>query len=118
MLAETEYTVTQAIAVQVIFVAYLEEKATVRHCQGFQYGFLPKMLSLSTKFVPAIIEHSEDWQTRGKDLSGCSPREARRDRTPTKIHTEWLFVQQCDISRIIHHNLTEDGPEHSSPVAQ
>lgn len=47
-------------------------------------------------------EHPEEISWWGAET--CSPREAKRDGTPTKIHKEW-FTQQRDIGRVIQHNL-------------
>ncbi|XP_066331758.1 LOW QUALITY PROTEIN: protein ROOT HAIR DEFECTIVE 3-like [Miscanthus floridulus] len=151
--AETEYTVTQAIAAQeankrnnwlpppwalaamailgfnefmtllrnplylaVIFVVFLVGKAfwvQLDIATEFQNGFLPAILSLSTKFVPTIMNILKRLADEGQ-RPAASDRQRETELQPTD-RSSYSSVTSAGSSSI---TATESGPECSSPVAK
>ncbi|KAK8462180.1 hypothetical protein SEVIR_1G166100v4 [Setaria viridis] len=152
--AETEYTVTQAIAAQeankrnnnwlpppwalaamailgfnefmtllknplylgVIFVVFLVGKAIwvqLDIAAEFQNGFLPALLSLSTKFVPTIMNILKRLADEGQ-RPAAPERQREMELQPTNVssHSNVTSAGSSSVTR------TENGPEYSSPVAK
>ncbi|TVU34204.1 hypothetical protein EJB05_16035 [Eragrostis curvula] len=153
--AETEYTVTQAIAAQeankrnnnwlpppwalaamailgfnefmtllrnplylgVIFVAYLVGKAIwvqSDFAREFQRGFLPAILSLSTKFVPTVMNILKRLADEGQ-APAAPQREMELQPKSTRNGTSYSNVTSTGSSSV---TTSEIGPEYSSPVPQ
>ncbi|CAN6230838.1 unnamed protein product [Urochloa humidicola] len=156
--AETEYTVTQAIAAQeankrnnnwlpppwalaamailgfnefmtllrnplyllVIFVVYLVGKAIWVQSEigrEFQHGFLPAILSLSTKFVPTIMNILKRLADEGQRPAAGPERQREMELQPksTRNGSSYSNVTSAGSSSV---TTSEIGPEYSSPVAQ
>uniref|UniRef100_A0ACD5VXX5 Uncharacterized protein n=1 Tax=Avena sativa TaxID=4498 RepID=A0ACD5VXX5_AVESA len=154
--AETEYTVTQAIAAQeankrnnnwlpppwalaamavlgfnefmtllrnplylgVMFVVFLVGKAIwvqLDIANEFRNGFLPAMLSLSTKFVPTIMNILKRLADEG--AAPAAPERQREMELQPKStrNSSNSNVTSAGSSSITS---TENGPEYSSPIAQ
>ncbi|KAG2658547.1 hypothetical protein PVAP13_1KG302010 [Panicum virgatum] len=152
--AETEYTVTQAIAAQeankrnnnwlpppwalaamailgfnefmtllknplylgVIFVVFLVGKAfwvQLDIATEFQNGFLPALLSLSTKFVPTIMNILKRLADEGQ-RPAAPERQREMELQPTN-RSSYSNVTSAGSSSV---TTTENGPEYSSPVAK
>ncbi|KQK08393.1 protein ROOT HAIR DEFECTIVE 3 [Brachypodium distachyon] len=153
--AETEYTVTQAIAAQeankrnnnwlpppwalaamvilgfnefmtllrnplymgVIFVAFLVVKAVwvqLDIANEFRNGFLPAVLSLSTKFVPTIMNILKRLADEGHTPAAPEQREMELQPKSTRNSSN-SNVTSAGSSSITS---SENGPEYSSPIAQ
>ncbi|WVZ75335.1 hypothetical protein U9M48_023401 [Paspalum notatum var. saurae] len=153
--AETEYTVTQAIAAQeankrnnnwlpppwalaamailgfnefmtllrnplylgVIFVVFLVGKAMWVQfdiATEFQNGFLPAILSLSTKFVPTIMNILKRLADEGQRPAAPERQRQEMELQPTN-RSSYSSVTSAGSSSI---TTTENGPEYSSPVAK
>ncbi|KAJ1279210.1 hypothetical protein BS78_04G138000 [Paspalum vaginatum] len=153
--AETEYTVTQAIAAQeankrnnnwlpppwalaamailgfnefmtllrnplylgVIFVVFLVGKAIwvqLDIATEFQNGFLPAILSLSTKFVPTIMTILKRLADEGQRPAASERQQQEMELQPTN-RSSYSSVTSAGSSSM---TATENGPEYSSPVAK
>jgi hypothetical protein len=152
--AETEYTVTQAIAAQeankrnnnwlpppwalaamailgfnefmtllknplylgVIFVVFLVGKAIwvqLDIAAEFQNGFLPALLSLSTKFVPTIMNILKRLADEGQRPAAPErQREMELQQTNRPSYSNVMSAGSSSVTTI------ENGPEYSSPVAK
>lgn len=154
--AETEYTVTQAIAAQeankrnnnwlpppwalaamavlgfnefmtllrnplylaVMFVVFLVGKAfwvQLDITNEFRNGFLPALLSLSTKFVPTIMNILKRLADAGAEPP-APPRQREMELQPQSTrNSSNSNVTSAGSSSITS---SENGPEYSSPIAQ
>ncbi|XP_044348906.1 protein ROOT HAIR DEFECTIVE 3 isoform X1 [Triticum aestivum] len=152
--AETEYTVTQAIAAQeankrnnnwlpppwalaamavlgfnefmtllrnpfylaVMFVVFLVGKAIwvqLDIANEFRNGFLPALLSLSTKFVPTIMNILKRLADEG--AAPAAPERQRETELQPRNNSSNSNVTSAGSSSLTS---SENGPEYSSPVAQ
>uniref|UniRef100_M8C5I1 Protein ROOT HAIR DEFECTIVE 3 homolog n=1 Tax=Aegilops tauschii TaxID=37682 RepID=M8C5I1_AEGTA len=152
--AETEYTVTQAIAAQeankrnnnwlpppwalaamavlgfnefmtllrnpfylaVMFVVFLVGKAMwvqLDIANEFRNGFLPALLSLSTKFVPTIMNILKRLADEG--AAPAAPERQRETELQPRNNSSNSNVTSAGSSSLTS---SENGPEYSSPVAQ
>ncbi|KAK3157989.1 hypothetical protein QOZ80_2AG0131350 [Eleusine coracana subsp. coracana] len=152
--AETEYTVTQAIAAQeankrnnnwlpppwalaamailgfnefmtllrnplylaVIFIVFLVGKAfwvQLDIANEFQNGFLPAILSLSTKFVPTIMNILKRLADEGhRPAAPERQREMELQPTNSSSHSNVTSAGSSSVTA------SEIGPEYSSPVSK
>ncbi|ONM40608.1 Protein ROOT HAIR DEFECTIVE 3 [Zea mays] len=156
--AETEYTVTQALAAQeankrnnnwlpppwalaamailgfnefmtllrnplylfAIFVIYLVGKAIWVQSEigrEFQHGFLPAILSLSTKFVPTVMNILKRLADEGQAPAAAPERQREMELQPkpTRNGSSYTNATSAGSSSV---TTSEIGPEYSSPVAQ
>uniref|UniRef100_A0A0E0C3S9 GB1/RHD3-type G domain-containing protein n=2 Tax=Oryza meridionalis TaxID=40149 RepID=A0A0E0C3S9_9ORYZ len=153
--AETEYTVTQAIAAQeankrnnnwlpppwalaamailgfnefmtllknplylgVIFVVFLVGKAMwvqLDIAKEFQNGFLPAVLSLSTKFVPTIMNILKRLADEGQRPAAPERQREMELQPKSTRNGSHSNVTSAGSSSITS---SESGPEYSSPIA-
>jgi len=100
----------------VIFVVFLFGKAIwvqLDISTEFQNGFLPALLSLSTKFVPTIMNILKRLADEGQ-RPAAPERQREMELQPTN-RSSYSNVTSAGSSSV---TTTENGPEYSSPVAK
>ncbi|GJN18581.1 hypothetical protein PR202_gb05753 [Eleusine coracana subsp. coracana] len=101
----------------VIFVAYLVGKAIwvqSDFAREFQRGFLPAILSLSTKFVPTVMNILKKLAEEGQ-APAAPQREMELQPKSNRNGSSYSNAISAGSSSV---TTSEIGPEHSSPVPQ
>jgi hypothetical protein len=100
----------------VIFVVFLVGKAIwvqLDIAAEFQNGFLPALLSLSTKFVPTIMNILKRLADEGQRPAAPErQREMELQQTNRPSYSNVMSAGSSSVTTI------ENGPEYSSPVAK